>query len=100
MEMQGELRTLSSKSKWIVAKGSPHWIQIHRPELVAAEVQEIVNAARGTAHFKLTNTRNTSSEVIRHESSQSSQENSHEDVIPVCGPSAGRNAFRGAPLHP
>jgi pimeloyl-ACP methyl ester carboxylesterase len=52
MEMQGELRTLSSKSKWIVAKGSPHWIQIHRPELVAAEVQEIVNAARGTAPFQ------------------------------------------------
>jgi len=52
MEMQGELRTLSSKSKWIVAKGSPHWIQIHRPELVAAEVQEIVNDARGTAPFQ------------------------------------------------
>ena len=52
MEMQGELRTLSSRSKWIVAKGSEHWIQIHRPELVAAEVQEIVNDARGTAPFQ------------------------------------------------
>jgi hypothetical protein len=52
MEMQGELRTLSSTSKWIVAKGSPHWIQIHRPELVAADVQEIVNNARGTALFQ------------------------------------------------
>jgi pimeloyl-ACP methyl ester carboxylesterase len=52
MEMQGELRGLSSRSKWIVAKGSPHWIQIHRPQLVAAEVQEIVNDARGTAPFK------------------------------------------------
>jgi len=52
MEMQGELRTLSSKSKWIVAKGSPHWIQINRPELVAAEVQEIVNDARGTVPFQ------------------------------------------------
>src|SRR5579872_4866368 len=52
MEMQGELRTLSSRSKWIVAKGCPHWIQIHRPELVAAEVQEIVNDARGTAPFQ------------------------------------------------
>jgi pimeloyl-ACP methyl ester carboxylesterase len=52
MEMQGELRTLSSKSKWIVAKGSPHWIHILRPELVAAEVQEIVNDARGTAPFQ------------------------------------------------
>ena len=52
MEMQGELRTLSSRSKWIVAKGCRHWIQIHRPELVAAEVQEIVNDARGTAPFQ------------------------------------------------
>ncbi|HEV2732132.1 MAG TPA: hypothetical protein VGV15_19050 [Terriglobales bacterium] len=52
MEMQGELRGLSTRSKWIVAKGSFHWIQIRRPELVAAEVQEIVNDARGTAPFQ------------------------------------------------
>jgi len=52
MEMQGELRTLSSRSRWIVAIGSEHWIQIHRPELVTAEVQEIVNDARGTAPFQ------------------------------------------------
>jgi pimeloyl-ACP methyl ester carboxylesterase len=52
MEMQGELRTLSSRSKWIVAKGCRHWIQIYRPQLVAAEVQEIVNDARGTAPFQ------------------------------------------------
>lgn len=52
MEIQGELRTLSSRSKWIVAKGSPHWIQIHRPELVATEVQEIVNDARGRTPFQ------------------------------------------------
>jgi pimeloyl-ACP methyl ester carboxylesterase len=52
MEMQGELRTLSPRSKWIVAKGSPHWIQIHRPELVTSAVQEIVNDARRTAPFQ------------------------------------------------
>jgi pimeloyl-ACP methyl ester carboxylesterase len=52
MEMQGELRGLSSRSKWIVAKGSRHWIQIHRPELVVVAVQEIVNDARGTAPFQ------------------------------------------------
>ncbi|PYV83197.1 MAG: hypothetical protein DMG93_09395 [Acidobacteria bacterium] len=52
MEMQGELRTLSSRSKWIVAKGSEHWIQIHRPEFVATAVQELVNDARGTAPFQ------------------------------------------------
>jgi pimeloyl-ACP methyl ester carboxylesterase len=51
-EMQEELKPLSSRSKRIVAKGSPHWIQIHRPELVAAAVQEIVNDARGTTPFQ------------------------------------------------
>jgi pimeloyl-ACP methyl ester carboxylesterase len=51
-EMQEELKGLSSKSKRIIAKGSPHWIQIHRPELVAGEVQEIVNNARGTIPFQ------------------------------------------------
>jgi hypothetical protein len=52
MEMQGELRALSSRSKWIVAKGSEHWVQIHRPELVTSAVQEIVNDAGGTAPFQ------------------------------------------------
>jgi hypothetical protein len=32
-----------SRSQWIVAKGSYHWVQIYRPELVVAAVQEIVN---------------------------------------------------------
>jgi pimeloyl-ACP methyl ester carboxylesterase len=52
MEMQGELRALSSRSQWIIAKGSPHWIQIYRPELVAAPIQEIVNDWRGSAPFR------------------------------------------------
>jgi pimeloyl-ACP methyl ester carboxylesterase len=52
MEMQDELRGLSSRSQRIVAKGSPHWVQIYRPELVAVQVQEIVNNARGTAPFQ------------------------------------------------
>ena len=52
MEMQGELRSLSSRSQWIIAKGSNHWVQIYRPELVVDEVQEIVNDARGTAPFQ------------------------------------------------
>jgi len=51
-EMQEELRGLSSRSKRIVAKGSYHWVQIYRPELVVAAVQEIVNDARGTAPFQ------------------------------------------------
>jgi hypothetical protein len=52
MEMQGELRAPSLRSQWIIAKGSPHWIQIHRPELVAATVQEIVNDSRGSTPFR------------------------------------------------
>jgi pimeloyl-ACP methyl ester carboxylesterase len=52
MEMQDELRGLSSRSQRIIAKGSEHWVQIHRPELVAAAVREIVNDARGTALFQ------------------------------------------------
>jgi len=51
-EMQEELKDLSSRSKRIVAKGTRHWIQIHRPELVAAEVLEIVNDARGITRFQ------------------------------------------------
>ena len=52
MEMQDELRGLSSRSQWIVAKGSPHWVQIYRPDLVVAAVQEIVNDARGATPFQ------------------------------------------------
>jgi pimeloyl-ACP methyl ester carboxylesterase len=51
-EMQEELKGLSARSKRIVAKGSPHWIQIHRPELVVGAVQEIVNGVRGTTPFQ------------------------------------------------
>jgi hypothetical protein len=52
MEMQDELRGLSSRTQWIVAKGSNHWIQLFRPELVVATVHEIVNDARGTTPFQ------------------------------------------------
>jgi hypothetical protein len=51
-EMQEELKGLSSRSKRIVAKGSNHWVQIYRPELVVAAVHEIVNDAHGTAPFQ------------------------------------------------
>ena len=51
-EMQEELRGLSSRSKRIVAKGSYHYVQIYRPELVVAAVHEVVNDARGTAPFQ------------------------------------------------
>jgi hypothetical protein len=51
-EMQEELKGLSSRSKRIVAKGSYHWVQIYRPELVVAAVHEIVNDARGSTPFQ------------------------------------------------
>ena len=52
MEMQDELRGLSSRTQRIVAKGSIHWVQIYRPDLVVATVHEIVNDARGTTPFQ------------------------------------------------
>jgi hypothetical protein len=36
---------------------------------------------------------------INHSSQSHPEENSHEKVIPLCGPSAERNAFSGGPLH-
>lgn len=51
-KMQEELRSLSSRSKGIVAKGSYHYVQIYRPELVVAAVHEVVNDARGTRPFQ------------------------------------------------
>jgi hypothetical protein len=60
MEMQDELRGLSSRSQGIVVKGSNHWVQIYRPDLVVATVREIVNDAGGARHFKSTRRRNTS----------------------------------------
>jgi pimeloyl-ACP methyl ester carboxylesterase len=53
-EMQEELRGLSSKSKRIVAKGSGHYVEIYRPDLVIAAVREIVTDARGTTPFQAT----------------------------------------------
>jgi len=51
-KMQEELRGLSSRSKRIVAKGSDRYVQIYRPELVVAAVQEVVNDARGSMRFE------------------------------------------------
>jgi pimeloyl-ACP methyl ester carboxylesterase len=51
-EMQEELRALSSRSKRIVAKGSGHYIEVYRPELVIQAIREIVADARGTAAFE------------------------------------------------
>jgi pimeloyl-ACP methyl ester carboxylesterase len=50
--MQEELRGLSLRSKRIVATGSYHYVQIYRPKLVVAAVQEIVDDNRGAASFR------------------------------------------------
>src|SRR6266513_1848560 len=38
-------------------------------------------------------------QLINYSSQSHSEENSHEKIIPVCGPSAERNAFSGSPQH-
>lgn len=43
--MQEELRGLSTDSKRIVAKGSGHYIEVYRPELVIQAIREIVEAS-------------------------------------------------------
>ena len=53
-EMQDELRTLSSRSIRIIAKGSGHYVEVYRPELVIEAVREIVRDARGTSRFQAT----------------------------------------------
>ena len=50
--MQEELRSLSSRSKGIVARGSYHYVQIYRPELVVAAIHEVVDDVRGTTPFQ------------------------------------------------
>ena len=53
-EMQDELRSLSNRSKRIVARGSGHYVEVYRPELVVGAVREIVSDSRGTTPFQAT----------------------------------------------
>jgi len=46
--MQEELRSLSTRSKRIVAKGSGHYVEVYRPDLVITAIQEIVRDAGGS----------------------------------------------------
>jgi pimeloyl-ACP methyl ester carboxylesterase len=45
-QMQEELKGLSTNSKRIVAKGSGHYVEVYRPELVVGAIEETVNSAR------------------------------------------------------
>lgn len=43
--LQEELRALSSNSKRIIAKGSGHYVEVYRPELVISGVRDVVNSS-------------------------------------------------------
>ena len=47
--MQEDLKQLSTRSRCIIAKGSTHYNQIDRPDLVNREVLSIIQQVRGTA---------------------------------------------------
>jgi pimeloyl-ACP methyl ester carboxylesterase len=46
--LQEELKQLSPRSRRIIARGSTHYIQILRPELVIREVGQLIGEVRGT----------------------------------------------------
>jgi hypothetical protein len=48
-QMQDDLKNLSTRSRRIIAKGSPHYIQLERPELIEKEVPLFIEEVRGTA---------------------------------------------------
>jgi pimeloyl-ACP methyl ester carboxylesterase len=48
-QMQEDLKRLSTRSRRIVAKGSPHYIQLVRAELIEREVPVFIGQIRGTA---------------------------------------------------
>ncbi len=48
-QMQENLKRLSTRSRRIIAKGSPHYIQLKRAELIEREVPVFIEQIRGTA---------------------------------------------------
>ena len=48
-QMQEDLKKLSSRSRRIIAKGSPHYIQLARPDLLEREVPLFIEQIRGAA---------------------------------------------------
>ena len=47
-QMQEDLKKLSTRSRRIIAKGSGHYIQLNRPELIEREVPRFIEQIRGT----------------------------------------------------
>jgi DNA-binding transcriptional regulator YbjK len=48
-QMQEDLKRLSTRSRRIIAKGSSHYIQIDRADLIEKEVTLFIQQIRGTA---------------------------------------------------
>ena len=48
-QMQEDLKKLSTRSRRIIAKGSTHYIQLDRPELIEKEVPLFIQQVRGAA---------------------------------------------------
>jgi pimeloyl-ACP methyl ester carboxylesterase len=48
-QMQEDLKSLSAHSRRIIAKGSGHYIQVYRPDLLNAEVASFIQQIRGKA---------------------------------------------------
>lgn len=48
-QMQEDLKKLSTRSRRIIAKGSTHYIQLDRPDLIEREVPLFIEQIRGTA---------------------------------------------------
>jgi pimeloyl-ACP methyl ester carboxylesterase len=46
--MQQNLLKLSTRSRRIIAKGSGHYVQLDRPDLIAREVPVFIEQIRGT----------------------------------------------------
>jgi len=47
--MQEQLKTLSTRSRRIIARGSGHRVQLDRPDVIVREVGELILEIRGTA---------------------------------------------------
>jgi len=48
-QMQEELKSLSTRSRRIIAKGSGHYIQVDRPDLLNSRVADLMRQIRGEA---------------------------------------------------
>jgi pimeloyl-ACP methyl ester carboxylesterase len=48
-QMQEDLKKLSTRSRRVIAKGSPHYVQLMRADLIEREIPRFIEQIRGTA---------------------------------------------------